>query len=121
MTIPFHGIRHTPNGHMTDEYRDYLNKTSGDQIEIPPHGVVMTIYDDQCYLVESVDTGDYVSRLLVIVNTLRRGKWYSNSIDGTAPHFICPDCSMVSYSAEDVEHKYCDNCHEFKGDLHSVR
>jgi ribosomal protein L37E len=30
------------------------------------------------------------------------------------PHFTCPDCGFTSYHPEDIKHRYCANCHEFK-------
>lgn len=32
------------------------------------------------------------------------------------PSFTCPDCNMTSYNPNDILHRYCGNCHEFKGE-----
>jgi len=29
----------------------------------------------------------------------------------------CPKCGMVSYNQNDVENKYCGNCHQFHSDM----
>jgi len=29
------------------------------------------------------------------------------------PSITCPQCGMVSYNTNDIEHKYCGNCHEW--------
>lgn len=28
--------------------------------------------------------------------------------------FVCPDCGAVSHNPNDIEHRYCGRCHEFK-------
>lgn len=29
------------------------------------------------------------------------------------PSITCPRCKMVSYNSNDIEHKFCGNCHEW--------
>lgn len=33
---------------------------------------------------------------------------------GMTPCFCCDVCHMVSYHPEDIRHRYCGNCHEFR-------
>ena len=33
------------------------------------------------------------------------------------PSIACPKCGMVSYNPNDVEQRYCGNCHAFHDDL----
>lgn len=35
----------------------------------------------------------------------------------TEPSITCPKCKMVSYNLGDIEHKYCNNCHEWHEDM----
>lgn len=33
------------------------------------------------------------------------------------PYIVCPKCGMVSHNPNDVENRYCGNCHAFHDDL----
>lgn len=32
----------------------------------------------------------------------------------------CPRCRLTSYNPNDIEHKYCGNCHQFHADMETV-
>lgn len=44
---------------------------------------------------------------------------YEEGVTGIAvfPSIECPQCKMVSYNTNDVEHKYCGNCHQWHADM----
>jgi ribosomal protein S27AE len=33
------------------------------------------------------------------------------------PYIVCPRCGMVSHNPNDVEQRYCGNCHAFHDDM----
>lgn len=33
------------------------------------------------------------------------------------PSITCPQCHMTSYNINDIEKRYCDNCHQFHDDM----
>jgi ribosomal protein S27AE len=40
---------------------------------------------------------------------------YSVLIDNVAPSITCPVCGSTSYNPNDIEQRYCGNCHAFTG------
>jgi hypothetical protein len=35
----------------------------------------------------------------------------------SVPSITCPVCHLTSYSAGDIEHRYCGNCHMYHADM----